>query len=147
MAGSEAERHRWLLHEAVLPHLRDRDGWRDVARNNLNRISSSGLHRSHAHTAVEQWRTALDSLSQEEIEQFILTPGEDGDLLRVLSPLAGLLPESERLRIIRTSRRKVTAEQAQSVYRDSPLSENSWAEEIEQARNENQVRDVFQEEE
>lgn len=91
------------LHRAVLPFLEhDWPTNRRIILKNLAFLNSrprSELARSW----VSSWEHAV-ARGPQAVAEVALTEGERGDDLRQVTPLAGVLPEEERLRVIRRVR-------------------------------------------
>lgn len=87
------------LHLAVLPYLKP--NWPEnerIIRRNLalmKRQPRAPLARGWVH----EWERATDE-GPEAIARVALTPGERGEDLRQMSPLAGVLPEEVRLQVL-----------------------------------------------
>lgn len=102
MAGTKLTREAeqsLQLHIAALPYLRE--NWpekQQIIRKNLallNRRRRSDLAQSW----VDEWAAAIEQ-GPEAVEAVALTPGERGDDLRQVTPLAGVLPDDVRLQVI-----------------------------------------------
>lgn len=102
MVTSQAELS-YRLHEAVLPYLHS--DWPTAAgiiRDNLDWLRSRP-RATLAMSWVEQWERALES-GPDAVADVAMTPGERGDDLRQVSPLAGVLPQDVREQVLRTVR-------------------------------------------
>lgn len=96
-------RRRLLYHHAVMAHLPSLD-W-DRAEANICKVEASV--RGHlAIAAVRQWRELISSRDVQSIEKLLTEHSEHADLMRVVSPFAGIISEQERLAVIAAVRRR-----------------------------------------
>lgn len=103
------EVRRLRLHELAFAHLQSlplsaSGRWRTQALRNLDRVAVS-VRGEAGQAAVRQWRYLLRDRPLAEITQVCLAGSEEADLLRVVSPLAGLLPDAVRLQVLDQTRR------------------------------------------
>lgn len=88
------------LHRAAVQHLlKDWAAAEPVIRANLERLRSR-RRAPLAETWVAEWVAAVEA-GPEAVARVALTPGGRGEDLRQVSPLAGVLPEEERLQVLR----------------------------------------------
>mgnify|MGYP003440847658 FL=1 len=96
-------RRRRELHRAAAPFLHS--NWVNseaLIRKNLE------LKRSRPSAVangayLDEWESAVDA-GPDEVERLAMMPGRHGEALRLVTPLAGVLPEEERLRIVWSSK-------------------------------------------
>jgi hypothetical protein len=102
MNGQENTRSAELslqLHRAALPYLwKDWDRASKIIRANLEKQRRL-VHSPMALAWISEWEKAVDS-GPDAIEVIVAQRGERGDDLRQMTPLAGVLPNSERWRVI-----------------------------------------------
>ncbi|MBL3685680.1 hypothetical protein D3248_01745 [Leucobacter zeae] len=91
------------LHRATLPYLStDWPAVQRIVRANLDLM----LRRPRAEIArgwIREWEEALER-GPEALAAVAMTPGERGDDLRQMTPLAGVLPQDVRLDVIQRVR-------------------------------------------
>ena len=87
------------LHRAACQYLReDWEASRTLLRENLAWLQSR-RRAPLAESWIADWATAIEA-GPDAVERIALMPGERGEDLRQVSPLAGVLPEEVRLRVL-----------------------------------------------
>jgi len=93
-------RRRLALHQSVIDHLNNLpdETWRPKALENIqkSRAHASGL----ALAVLDEWETLLRAGTLNSIREACERRDEHGDLLRVMSPFAGILPETTRRAVL-----------------------------------------------
>lgn len=93
----------WHLHRAALPYLRaDWPAAQRTMRANLTRFKQT-RRAPLAESWVDEWWQAVEE-GPDAVESVAMMPGERGNDLRQMSPLAGLLPQDVRMQVIRELR-------------------------------------------
>lgn len=95
-------RRRWLYHARLIKYLPTLD-WESVSKN-LDRVQEA-IHGDKAHAALGRWRKLLQDRDSRALEDVFLSMTEEADLMRTISPFAGVLPETERLAVLRDTKR------------------------------------------
>jgi excisionase family DNA binding protein len=105
MAARRPEQIRSLwLHRAVVGRLvRDPGRVLDKARRNLERMDRAHPAGMSAHW-LARWHRLFDQ-GPEAVMRVLVAETEEADELRQNSPFAGVLPEAERLAVLRSARR------------------------------------------
>lgn len=99
----EQTRSLWL-HRAVAGRLaRDPEGVLRKARRNLDRLERTHPAGMSAHW-LARWRRLVDD-GPEAVMRVLNAESAEADELRQNSPFAGVLPEAERLAVLRSARR------------------------------------------
>lgn len=89
------------LHRAAVKYVvADWESAESVIRANLSWLQSR-RRAPLAESWIAEWAAAVDA-GADAVKRVALTPGERGEDLRQVSPLAGVLPEEERLQVLQS---------------------------------------------
>ncbi len=99
----EQERSLWLHRAVVGRMVRDPGRVLDKARRNLERMDRAHPAGMSARR-LARWHRIIDQ-GPEAVMRVLVAETEDADELRQNSPFAGVLPEAERLAVLRAVRR------------------------------------------
>jgi hypothetical protein len=96
-------RRRKLYHEHVLTRLHSLD-W-GLIGTNLDRVAAA-VRGEHSVAAIDQWRRLVATRDLAGISRVLTEDSEAADLMRVVSPFAGVITETERLTVIEQTPRR-----------------------------------------
>ncbi len=99
---NRSELRSWLLHRQLCTHL-DAETlarWTPTIRANLDRLGDSIRGEPHLSNLV-RWTDLVARADLREIRRVLLDVSRDGIEMREVSPFSGLLPQRERLQVIR----------------------------------------------
>lgn len=97
---SRNSRRSWLLHREIARLLGAANtvDW-DMMSQNLHRVAATS--QGHPHEAnIKRWRQLIDTRDLTELRRVLTDTSSDGIQMREVSPMAGLLPEPARQRIL-----------------------------------------------
>jgi transcriptional regulator with XRE-family HTH domain len=94
-------RRRWLMHRQLLQHLTPEtwQTWRDTMLHNIERLRESTHGQPHERN-IDRWCSIVETDDVPSLRRIMLDTSTDGIEMREVSPLLGLLPEDERLRVL-----------------------------------------------
>lgn len=94
-------RRRWLLHRQLVQRLTPDTWptWRDTMRHNIDRLRETTQGQPHERN-LDRWQHLIDTDDIRGLRRVMLDTSTDGIEMREVSPLSGLLPEDERLRVL-----------------------------------------------
>jgi len=98
---SRSMRRSWGLHRQLSTHL-DRDsleGWLPTIVENLNRLRVSTQGQPHERN-LERWAGMVERRDVPGIRRVLTGLDVDSIEMREVSPLGGLLPQSERIKVL-----------------------------------------------
>ena len=95
-----SELRSWMLHRQLSTHLDQLDSWRDKLHSNLDRIEHSITGEPHR-SNIQRWRSLISHRDVKGLRQVMVDPSRDGQEMREVGPFAGLLPEAERLQVMK----------------------------------------------
>jgi len=103
---THSERRSWRLHRQLSTHLtRERlPEWIPMLERNLERERTSVRGQRHL-TNVDRWQSLIDERDVPGLRRVMTGLDRDSIEMREVSPMGGLLPESERLEVLRDLRR------------------------------------------
>lgn len=103
---THSERRSWRLHRQLSTHL-NRDNlerWLPKLERNLGRELSSVRGEVHLRH-VERWRSLIEDRDVSGLQRVMTGLDRDSIEMREVSPMGGLLPEVERLEVLRDLKR------------------------------------------
>lgn len=98
---TRSERRSWLLHRRISSHLtRDTFGdWRPVLEGNLEHLRSGVRGQPHERNLV-RWQHLVQTGDLGAIKRVLTGLDRDSIEMREVSPMRGLLPQTERSQIL-----------------------------------------------
>ena len=100
-----SERRSWLLHRQLSTHLDDFDSWLDKLKSNLDLVEHSVSGEPHQ-SNLQRWRQLVEQRDVRGVRRVMVDPSRDGQQMREVGPFTGLLPNDERLQVLRTLSRR-----------------------------------------
>ena len=91
----EVDRRSLALHARVAARLRAQPSLIRIAHHNLDRWRSQCDHDDPAATAIREWKDLLESLSLDDLCDYLVRQDESAARLRQNSPFAGILSPAE----------------------------------------------------
>lgn len=101
---TRSEWRSWRLHRQLSAHLTrsSLDRWRPAVERNLERLRSSVQGQPHIRN-LDRWESLLDHGDIPGLHRILTGLDRDSIEMREVSPLGGLLPNEERLEVLRTA--------------------------------------------
>lgn len=98
---NRTDRRRWLLHRELVVGLSKQTWpvWHDQLSLNLERLRHSVSGQPHERN-LERWQRLIEDQDLNGLRRVMLDPTRDGVEMREVSPMSGLLPEEDRLRVL-----------------------------------------------
>jgi transcriptional regulator with XRE-family HTH domain len=101
---TRSERRSWKLHLELARHLTDSTfkEWRPTIERNLQQLRTSVRGQPHMRN-LDRWQTLLERADLPGLHRALTGLGRDHIEMREVSPMGGLLPDQERLRVLRAA--------------------------------------------
>jgi transcriptional regulator with XRE-family HTH domain len=101
---TRSEWHSWRLHRQLSKHLTrsSLSLWRAAAERNLERLRSAVRGQPHVRN-LDRWESLLDHGDVPGLHRILTGLDRDSIEMREVSPLGGLLPDEERLEVLRAA--------------------------------------------
>ena len=99
---TRSERRSWRLHRQLSGHLTRStlEQWRPVIRRNLRRLREGVQGQPHTRN-LGRWTSLVDSGDVLGLHRVLTSLDRDSIEMREVSPFGGLLPEQERIEVLR----------------------------------------------
>ena len=101
---TRSEWRSWRLHRQLSTHLTrtSLDRWRAAAERNLERLRGTVQGQPHVRN-LDRWESLLDRGDVPGLHRILTGLDRDSVEMREVSPLGGLLPDDERLEVLRAA--------------------------------------------
>jgi transcriptional regulator with XRE-family HTH domain len=98
---TRSEWRSWRLHRQLSTHLMrfSLEQWRPTIERNLERLRGTVRGQPHVRN-LDRWESLLDRSDVPGLRQLLTGLDRDSIEMREVSPLAGLLPNAERLQVL-----------------------------------------------
>lgn len=102
---TRSERRSWKLHRELARHLTRSTltQWQPTIERNLRRLRSAVTGQPHMRN-LDRWESLVKRGDIGGLHRVLTGLGRDCIEMREVSPMSGLLPEAERLRVLHTVR-------------------------------------------
>lgn len=102
---TRSERRSWTLHRELAKHLTRSTltQWHPTIERNLRRLRSGATGQPHTRN-LDRWESLVEHGDVQGLHRVLTGLGRDCIEMREVSPMGGLLPEVERIRVLRTVR-------------------------------------------
>lgn len=102
---TRSERRSWKLHRELARHLTRSTltQWKPVIERNLRRLRSGVTGQPHMRN-LDRWESLVRDGDVPGLHRVLTGLGRDCIEMREVSPMGGLLPDEERIRVLRTVR-------------------------------------------
>lgn len=100
---TRSERRSWRLHRELVKHLTRSTlaQWRPTIERNLRQLRNGVSGQPHLRN-LDRWRHLLEGGDIVGLRRVLTGLGRDCIEMREVSPMGGLLPDDERIRVLRT---------------------------------------------
>ena len=101
---TRSEWRSWRLHRQLSTHLTrsSLERWRPTVERNLDRLRSSVQGEPHVRN-LDRWESLLDDGDVPGLHRILTGLDRDSIEMREVSPLGGLLPNEERLKVLQAA--------------------------------------------
>jgi transcriptional regulator with XRE-family HTH domain len=101
---TRSEWRSWRLHRQLSTHLTraSLERWRPTVEGNLERLRSAVQGQPHVRN-LDRWESLLDHGDVPGLHRILTGLDRDSIEMREVSPLSGLLPDEERLEVLRAA--------------------------------------------
>ena len=102
---TRSERRSWKLHRELARHLTRSTltQWQPTIERNLRRLRSGVTGQPHMRN-LDRWESLVKRGDVPGLHRVLTGLGRDCIEMREVSPMGGLLPEAERIRVLHTVR-------------------------------------------
>lgn len=102
---NRTDRRRWLLHRELVGRLSKQTWpvWHQPLSLNLERLRKSVSGQPHQRN-LDRWQRLVEEQDLNGLRRVMLDPTQDGIEMREVSPMSGLLPDEDRLKVLRMVR-------------------------------------------
>jgi transcriptional regulator with XRE-family HTH domain len=102
---TRSERRSWRLHRELARHLTRSTltQWQPTIERNLRRLRSGVTGQPHMRN-LDRWESLVKRGHVPGLHRILTGLGRDCIEMREVSPMGGLLPEAERIRVLHTGR-------------------------------------------
>lgn len=102
---TRSERRSWRLHRELARHLTRSTltQWQPTIERNLRRLRSGVTGQPHMRN-LDRWESLVKRGDVPGLHRILTGLGRDCIEMREVSPMGGLLPEAERIRVLHTGR-------------------------------------------
>jgi transcriptional regulator with XRE-family HTH domain len=100
---TRSERRSWKLHRELARHLTRSTltQWQPTIERNLQRLRTGVTGEPHMRN-LDRWESLLEHGDIPGLHRVLTGLSRDGIEMREVSPMAGLLPDEDRMRVLRT---------------------------------------------
>lgn len=100
---TRSERRSWKLHRELARHLTlsTLTHWQPTIERNLQRLRTGVTGEPHTRN-LDRWESLLEHRDVPGLHRVLTGLGRDCIEMREVSPMGGLLPDEERIRVLRT---------------------------------------------
>jgi transcriptional regulator with XRE-family HTH domain len=102
---TRSERRSWKLHRELAKHLTRSTlaQWQPTIERNLRRLRSSVSGQPHTRN-LDRWESLVEHRDVSGLHRVLTGLGRESIEMREVSPMGGLLPDEERIRVLHTVR-------------------------------------------
>jgi transcriptional regulator with XRE-family HTH domain len=102
---TRSERRSWTLHRELARHLTRSTltQWQPTIEHNLRRLRSGVTGQPHTRN-LDRWESLVKHGDLPGLHRVLTGLGRECIEMREVSPMGGLLPDEERIRLLRTAR-------------------------------------------
>lgn len=103
---SRSERRSWLLHRQLASHLtrESLEEWTPTLRRNLDTLRRGTRGQPHLRN-LGRWSPLVEQRDIHEVRRVMTGLDADSVQMREVSPMGGLLPQAERMRVLEAAGR------------------------------------------
>jgi hypothetical protein len=102
---TRSEQRSWLLHRQLSSHLTKSslEQWGPTIERNLDRLRGTVTGQPHIRN-LDRWNSLVEHRDVLSLHRVLTGLDRDSTEMREVSPMAGLLPQSERQAVLQTAR-------------------------------------------